>query len=85
MLKLIVIQKEISDDEILAVAKDLENAYFETWQEFGAMLRCVLPRLLEGWTAVDIDEMTFADLKSLPEHLAQAVQLRQTPIKPPHA
>jgi hypothetical protein len=27
--------------------------------------------------------MTFADLKSFPEHLVQAVQLRQTAIKPP--
>lgn len=84
MLKPIVIQNDISDDEILAVAQDVENAQYETWQAFGAMLRHVLPRLLEGWTADDISEMTLADLKSLPEQLVRAVELRQTPIKPPH-
>jgi hypothetical protein len=85
MLKPIVIQKDISDDEILAVAKDVENAHYETWQEFGAMLRRVLPRLLEGWTADDISEMTLADLKSFPEYLVRAVELRQTPAKQPNA
>ena len=85
MLKPIVIQKDISDDEILALAKDVENAHFETWREFGAMLRRVLPLLLEGWTADDVSEMTLADLKSFPEHLARAVELRRTSIKAPDA
>jgi len=81
MLKPIVIQSAISDDEILALATDVQNAQFETWHAFGAMLRRALPRVLEGWTADDISEMSLRDLKLLPAQLARAVELRQTLIK----
>jgi hypothetical protein len=80
MLKPIVIQNDISDDDIQALATDVANAQYETWQAFGAMLRRVLPRVLEGWTADDISEMALSDLKALPEQLARAVELRRTPL-----
>jgi hypothetical protein len=85
MQKPIVIQSAIADDEILALATDIATAQFETWQAFGTMLRRVLPRVLEGWTADDISEMTLGDLKALPEQLVRAVELRKTLIKLPNA
>jgi hypothetical protein len=85
MLKSIVIQNAIPDAEILALAIDVEHAQYATWQAFGAMLRRVLPQVLEGWTADDISEMTLSDLKSLPEQLVRAMELRQSLNKLPTA
>ena len=85
MLKPMVIQNDIADDAILALATDVETAHYATWRAFGTMLRRVLPRVLEGWTADDISEMTLGDLKALPAQLARAVERRQTPINLPNA
>ena len=85
MLKLIVIKSDISDDAVLALAADIEHAQYATWQTFGAMLRSALPRVLEGWTADDISELSLGDLIALPTVLARAVEMRQLPIRVPNA
>jgi hypothetical protein len=82
-MKPIVIRQDIADGDILALAADVTNAQYETWGAFGAMLRRMLPRVLEGWDADDISAMTLGDLLSLPAQLVHAVEQRQTPINVP--
>ena len=80
-MKPVIIQSDLSDEEILALADEFwDNT---TIGKQVAVMRRVLPQLLEGWAADDVDEMTFGEYNSLPNLLTCAIEqhkIRRIPL-----